>query len=773
MNQPEKARYSIIAICSVLLFGTLLLFDRALPNGFLDLDDPDYVTQNAHVQHGLTAGGFRWAFTTGDSANWHPLTWLSLMLDAQCYGDFGRGYHFTNNLLHALNAVLAFLVLWKWTRATWLSAICAALFAWHPLRVESVAWIAERKDVLSGLFFWLTLLAYTSYIEQRKIPGPKSKIIFGTALLLFACGLMSKPMLVTVPFLLLLLDFWPLQRFAAGDKWPARMKLVQEKIPFFIISGISCVITFIVQKNWGAVVESQSIGERLANAVVAIVRYAGNVFWPSGLAIVYPLPQRWPTPIVIASAALVTSISALAIYQARRRPWFFTGWFWFVGMLVPVIGILQVGLQAMADRYTYLPVVGLQIAILWTLREVRLPAFLKIAGASAALAVCAMLTAGQIAFWKSPQTLYEHTLAVTKNNYLAECYLGTTLLTSNRFDAAEVCFRRAIELKPDFNDAYFKLGTALANDGKTDEALATYRQLRAINSNYAPADYNIGALLLGEGRAVEAISDFESALKKKKDYVPAYVALGTAEAKLQKPDAAIGYFEKALVLKPDNAVAEYNFANALTDLHREREALPHYQKALMLEPGFEDAHCNYANALGTSGRPVEALEHFRRALVLNPKNEDACLGMATAFEDLKEIPEATRGYERVLLLNPGNADAHFNLATLWLNENRYANASKHFQEAAKIQPDNDSAFLGAGLAEEKLGRGNEAIADYRRAVAIAPGNAQAHCCLGIALRRAGKFSDAIAEEEIALRLDPNFPGLQDQLALTRREQLAH
>ena len=731
MSQPGKTRYGLIAIYCVLFFGTLLLFDRALPNGFLDLDDPDYVTQNAHVQHGLTAGGFRWALTTGDSANWHPLTWLSLMLDAQCYGNFAQGFHFTNNLLHALNAVLAFLVLWKWTRATWPSAICAALFAWHPLRVESVAWIAERKDVLSGLFFWLTLLAYSNCVEQRKVSGLKSSAFYAAGLLLFACGLMSKPMLVTVPFLLLLLDFWPLQRFAVGAEWPVMLKLALEKIPFFTLSAISCVITFFVQKNWGAVVESQSTGERLANAAVAVVRYAENFFWPASLAIVYPLPQHWPPLLVIASSVLIIGVSALAIYQARRLPWLFTGWFWFVGMLVPVIGVVQVGLQAMADRYTYLPMVGLQIALLWTLCELRLPAFLKIAGASAAIAGCVVLTAGQITFWKSPQTLYEHTLAVTKNNYLAECYLGTTFLNSNRFDAAEACFQRAIELKPDFNDAYFKFGTTLANDGKTDEALATYRQLRAINPHYALADYNIGVLLMGENHAAEAILDFESALQKKKDYVPALVALGSAEAKLQRPGAAIRYFEKALALKPDNAVAEYNLANTLTDLHREREALPHYQKALALDPEFEDAQCNYADALGTLGRPAEALEHFRRALLLNPKNEDACLGLATAFEDLKEIPEATVEYQRVLSFDPGNAEAHFNLATISLNENRCADALKYFRAAAKIQPDNNSAFLGAGLAEEKLGLGDAAIADYRDAVAIAPDNVQAHCCLEI------------------------------------------
>jgi tetratricopeptide (TPR) repeat protein len=772
MSQPGKTRYGLIAICSVLFFGTLLLFGRALPNGFLDLDDPDYVIQNAHVLNGLTIDGWRWAFTSGDSANWHPLTWLSLMFDAQCYGNFAQGFHFTNNFLHALNAVLAFLVLWKWTRATWTSAIGAAFFAWHPLRVESVAWIAERKDVLSGLFFWLTLLAYSNYVERRNVQGSKSKIFYAAALLLFACGLMSKPMLVTLPFLLLLLDFWPLQRFVDGNWRPAVWKLFLEKIPFFTLSGISCVVTFLVQKNWGAVVESQSIAERLSNAAVAIVRYAGNFFWPAGLAVVYPLPQHWPLLLVITSAALIIGISALAIYQARRCPWLFTGWFWFVGMLVPVIGVVQVGLQAMADRYTYLPMFGLEIAVLWALRELKIPAFLKMMGASAALAGCVVLTVGQITFWKSPQTLYAHALAVTKNNYLAECYLGTTLLNSNRFDAAEIYFRDAIELKPDFNDAYFKLGTTLANDGKIGEALATYRRLRVINPRYALADYNIGVLLLAENHAAEAIPDFESALQKKKNYVPAYVALGSAEAKLQRPDAAIGYFDAALALKPDNAVAEYNLANTLVDLHREREALPHFQKALALDPGFEEAQCNYADALGTLGRPAEALEHFRRALVLNPKNEDACLGLAAAFEDLKEIPEAVTGYERVLSFDPGNAEAHFNLATIWLNENHYPEALKHFRAAARIQPDNDSAFLGAGLAEEKLGQGDAAIADYRCAVAIAPNNIQAHCCLGIALRRAGKFSDAIAEEEIALRLDPNFPGLQDQLALTRREQAA-
>lgn len=771
MKWAGENKFVVWTIVGVLLFGTLLLFQRTLPQGFIDLDDPDYASQNVQVQNGLTADGFRWTFTSGESANWHPLTWLSLMLDAQLYGNSARGFHFTNNLLHALNAVLAFLALWKLTKNLWPSALCAALFAWHPLRVESVAWIAERKDVLSGLFFWLTLLAYSGYVARRRIQSPQSKIFYAGALLLFAGGLMSKPMLVTVPFLLLLLDFWPLQRLTMDD-WRRGGKLILEKIPFLLLSAASCIVTFFVQKNWGAVVESQSIGERFANAFVALARYLVSFFWPQNLAIVYPLPLHWSFLVVAASAILVICVSVLAIFQVRHRPWIFAGWFWFVGMLIPVIGVVQVGLQAMADRYTYLPIVGLEIALLWTLREWKVPALLKTATASVALAGCVILTTGQIGFWKSPRTLYEHALAVTKNNYPADCYLGTTLLNSNRFDDAAVYFHRAIALKPDFNDAWFKLGMTCANAGKIDDALAAYRQLHAINPNYALADYNIGALLLGENHPTEAIPYFTSALQKKKDYVPAYVALGTTAARLQKPDAAIGYFEKALALKPNNSVAEYNYANALVDLHREGDALPHYQKALALDPEFADAHYNYGNALGTLGRPADAAEHFRRALILNPQNVDACLGLATAFEDLKEIPEAIACYQRVLSLDPKNADAHYNLATLLLNKNRCADALEHFQAVTHIQPRNDSAFLGAGLADEKLGRADEAIANYHRATKIAPGNLQAHVCLGIALRRAGKYSDALAEEEIALRLDPNFPGLQEQLALTRRELAA-
>jgi tetratricopeptide (TPR) repeat protein len=758
--------------CAILLFGTVLVFHRALQNGFLDLDDPDYVTQNAHVKNGVTLAGIKWAFVSGASANWHPLTWISLMLDAQCYDDFARGYHFTNILLHGINAVLAFLALRKLTGAMWPSAFCAALFAWHPLRVESVAWVAERKDVLSGTFFWLTLLVYAGFVHQLKSPGVlqaawKLRLRYVITLLLFALGLMSKPMLVTVPFLLLLLDYWPLQRFSASTV----KHLLVEKIPFFTISVASCIVTFLVQKNWGAVVESQSVGNRLANAAVSIMRYVGNFIWPTKLAIVYSLPGHWP-PSMLAGAVLFTVCgTALVIFQLGRRPWMFVGWFWFVGMLVPVLGVVQVGLQSMADRYTYLPIIGLELALIWTLAELRFSRqqFLKPLATVAVLVACILRTQSQITFWTTPETLYEHSLAVTQQNYLAECYLGTTLLNENRFSEAELHFQQAIKWKPDFSDARFKLGIVLAQAGRDNDALVVYNELLKQNPRHALADYNIGIILLGQNHPTAAIPHFLSTLAKKPDYDAALVALGTAEAKLGDADLAIGYFKQSLTLEPDNAIAEFNFANTLSDLHRDNEAVEHYEKALRIDADFEDAHCNYGNALGTLGRPAEARDQFRRTLVLNPKNSSACFGLAVASEDLGKIWEAAACYKRTIALAPDNAQANYNLATSLLNQNRPADALVYFQNAASLQPENDSAFLGMGLAKEKLGRSKEAISDYHRAVTIAPNSARAHCCLGIALRRARDFSEAIVEEETALRLNPNFPGLKEQLALARNE----
>ena len=537
-------------VCAVLFFGTLILFSRAVPHDFLDLDDPDYVTQNNHVHTGLTWAGIRWAFTSTDAGNWHPLTWLSHTLDWQFFGNNPRGHHATNVFLHALNAMLAFLALRKLTSAFWLSAASAALFAWHPLRVESVAWIAERKDVLSGFFFFLTLLAYTHYVEKQKARNPKFKIFYGLTILFFAFGLMSKPMLVTVPFLLLLLDFWPLQRF----NYLTIKRLLIEKIPFFLMSATVCIITYHAQKSGGAIVENLSFGVRLENAAVSIAGYLGKFFWPFNLAVAYPLPDHPPIATVAASTFLLVTITAAAIWQWHLRPWLFTGWFWFLGMLVPVIGLVQAGDQAMADRYTYLPVLGLQFALLWTFHELALSMKIERSAsviAAVVLIACATRTWNQEAVWKNSQTLYEHALAVTENNYLAESNLGTTLFNEQNFPGAEQHFHRAIAINPHFATARFKLAVVFEESGHADEALAAYMELLKIQPDNAVAQYNAGVILLNRNEPSEAIPHFQAAVETRSDYVEAFVGLGMAESQIGQTAEAIDNFQKALRLNPN------------------------------------------------------------------------------------------------------------------------------------------------------------------------------------------------------------------------------
>jgi protein O-mannosyl-transferase len=798
MTDPENKPCAVpmvgtVLVCLALFGGTLLLFSRAVPHDFIDLDDPDYVTHNPQVQAGFTWSSLNWALTAGDASNWHPVTWLSHMLDWRLFGANPHGHHATSVFWHSLNAVLAFLVLRRFTAAFWTSAVCAALFAWHPLRVESVAWVAERKDVLSALFFFLTLWAYAGYAQrQSSIEGRGSRtetaipalvprlwtLDYSLALLLFALGLMCKPMLVTLPFLLLLLDWWPLNRLPIGDTNSGRVlaihrswrsaipRLLWEKLPFFFLSAASCVATYLVQKNAGAVTDTFAFGDRLANAAVTVARYLGKFFWPFDLAVGYPLPGHWPVISVAGACLLLLAITGLAVWQWQRRPWLLVGWLWFLGLLVPVIGLVQVGLQAMADRYTNLPILGVQIALLWTLRDwVRNQTARRIAVAAAVLVLAgsAARTWNQLAVWQNPYTLHEHALAVTDRNYLAESYLGTTLENEERHAEAVVHFQRAIAFKPDYLAARYRLGVALEKLGRRDEAMAQYTEVLKINPRYGIAHYGLGGLLLEENRPAEAIPHFQAALKIKPDYDPAYLALGAAASKLGRPQEAIGCYEKALAINPRNAVAYFDYANALVDLHREAGALAYYEKALQLDPGFEEAHCNYGNALRALGRLEAACEQYRRAIALRRDNPNACFGLGAALEDLGRSDEALGCYLLAVSYKPDYADAQYNVGTIYLSRNQPADAIPHFEAAVKSQPDYDAAYLGLGLAEAQLGKQPEAIRCYERALAIAPDNAMALCGIGVALRRQDKLAEAIPYYEQALRVNPDYAEAQAEL----------
>jgi tetratricopeptide (TPR) repeat protein len=452
-----------------------IVFGQTLQHEFVNFDDDVYVYQNPMVTGGLTPAAVAWAFTHPHQANWHPLTSLSHILDCQFYGLNAGGHHFTNVLLHGASAILLFLVLRRMTAALWPSALVAALFAIHPLRVESVAWISERKDVLSGFFFVLTLGAYLRYVRR-----PKSLLHYLLVLFLFVLGLMSKPMLVTLPFVLLLLDYWPLGRFPEPARFPIPQRLLLEKIPLLALSAVSCVITLRVQSE--AIQDAQVVpmALRIENAIVSAAAYLAQMVYPANLALCYPYPINGLPPWQIALALFVlVGLSAAAFYWRNQRPWLLTGWFWYLGMLLPVAGLVQVGGQARADRYTYLPQIGVYLLLTWTLVELgerwRNRRLALAGGAAAALAILAACARAQTGYWRNSESLWTRALACTSNNALAESNLGSLLYQDGRLDEALAHGQKALEIQPDNVGANNCVGFVLLQKGHVDEAIAHFQ----------------------------------------------------------------------------------------------------------------------------------------------------------------------------------------------------------------------------------------------------------------------------------------------------------
>jgi Flp pilus assembly protein TadD len=526
---PKNPRLFAI-ICLALAVVTLLVYWPLLHHGFVNYDDPDYITQNPHVQAGLTWPGIVWAFQSGAASNWHPLTWISHMADCQLFGLNPAGHHLTSLLFHTANALLLFLLLNRLTGAMWRSAFVAALFAWHPLHVESVAWASERKDVLSAFFWMLTLLAYAQFAGESKVQSPKSKVFYLLALILFACGLMSKPMVVTLPFVLLLLDFWPLQRLNRSTI----QRLLVEKIPFLVLTIASCVVTRLVQD--GALWSSASLTFqfRAANALMSYIRYISKTFWPADLALIYPYPHHWPLAGIIAAALLLAMFSVLAVLWAKRFPYLAVGWFWYLGVLVPAIGLVQAGVQSMADRYTYLPGIGLFIVAAWGLNDLlnSRPQKAKIAAVagSLTLAGCLAVTSVQLNHWRNGVELFWHTIQVTTDNYAGENCLGLALEDIGQKDAAAKLYAESVRVEPDFALGQLNLGMILLEQGRADEAsnhLAAAAQL-------APRDpvmqFDFGTYLLQHGRPDAAANYFRTALADRPDFPEARTNLATAIA---------------------------------------------------------------------------------------------------------------------------------------------------------------------------------------------------------------------------------------------------
>jgi tetratricopeptide (TPR) repeat protein len=601
---------------------TLAAFWPALRCGFVNYDDPFYVTGNWHVRQGLSWSGLKWAFTTAAAVNWHPLTWLSHMADCQFYGLNAAGHHLTSVLLHLANSVLLLLLLRRMTGALWPSALAAALFALHPLRVQSVVWVAERKDVLCAFFGMLAVGAYVRYTETVRNPDSRFRVFYGAALLFFTLGLMAKPMLVTLPFVLLLLDYWPLRRLARDFSWEAIAGLAAEKIPFFILASVSSAVTFLVQKRAGAEASLAvyPLLERLGNIPLAYAGYLSKEFWPVGLASFYPHePLR--AAAVFGAVAGLAGLTFLAVWRRRSQPYLAVGWFWFLGMLVPTIGVVQAGAQLMADRYSYLPSVGLWIMVAWGMRDLAARPLLRpsmIGAGAAAVAICAVLTSRHAEIYRDSRTLWEATLRVHPESLIAHNSLGKWFIDKGQWNEAREQCREVLALRRDDPEAELNLAEICLREGKGAEAVEHCLKSIAAQPRSGDSYDALGRACLKMGRMDQAIEAFEKALEINADIPDAWCNMGFALLQERRlPEAARAY-ERALALEPDYALAHNDLGGILRQMGRTGEAMEHFRRATVLAPDFGEAHYNVADILLEQGRTNEALAEYQKALALLP-----------------------------------------------------------------------------------------------------------------------------------------------------------
>ena len=663
MTTPAKPSSSWLVIaCLSLATITWAVFAQTVRYDFINYDDNSSVYENVEVTKGLSLRGVGWALTHSDAELWNPLSTISHMVDCQMFGLKPSGHHFNNVLLHSIAVIVLFLVLKEMTGAFWRSAFAAAVFAIHPLRVESVAWVVERKDVLSGLFFMLTLAAYVRYTRKQTL----RRYLLVT--ILFACGLMSKAVSVTVPFVLLLLDYWPLGRFgnsktvrSTSDFWwnrmPAQRRLFAEKIPLLLLSAGASVVTLLSQKGAMSSLEKLPLLPRINNAFIGIVDYVWQTFWPARLAVYYPYPANGPAIWqIVLSIALLIAITAIVVTFRGRRPYLLTGWFWFLGMLVPNIGIVQAGSQARADRFTYLPQIGLCILVTWTVADMMASWRRRrlILGLAAAMAIIAlMFCAGtQTRYWRNSESLWNHTIAVNPENPVAEGALGSALMAEGKTDEAITHFKKGLSIWSTDAGAHNNLGNALLEKGQLDEAIAHYRKALEFQANNAMAYYNLGVAYFRKKDLDEAIFQYRKAIEIQPDYPDGYDQLGNTLFQKGEVDAAIASWETSLHRQPTNVATRNSLAIVLAQRGRLREAIHHWQKILEIDPGNIDAQNILAWVFATSPDPsirnaataVNLAEGAARAS--SRKNPGILRTLAAAYAESGRFSEAAVTAER-------------------------------------------------------------------------------------------------------------------------------
>lgn len=705
-------------ICLGLAALAIAVFWRTTAFGFVNYDDGFYVYNNNLVEGGLSWRGLGWVFTHADCSLYHPLTMLSLMLDYQLHASDAGGYHVTNVLLHVASVVMLFLVLRAMTGALWRSVFVALVFAVHPLRVESVAWVSERKDVLGTFFFILTLAAYVWFVRNST-----SLARYLLVALASAAALLSKPTAVTLPFVLLLLDYWPLQRTDPPKK------LVMEKIPLLVLSMGACVMTLVGATKEVTAYEHVSLLSRLGNALVSYCIYLRQTFWPVDLAVFYPRPAGGNSAAAVAlSFLLLTALTAGAWHFRRERRWLLTGCLWYLGMLTPMIGLVQAGAFAHADRMMYLPQIGLSLALTWLAGEWleksapgRVLAGFLIVGIAAALSVAAW---HQAAYWKDSVTLWSHALDCTRNNFTAEYNLGVEMVRQGKLDDAIAHFQNAVKYKPDDFAAHNDLGSALFQQGRTAEAIVQFQDAVKNDPIYEAAHYNLGVALMQAGRTNDARSEFE----------------------------------KILQLNPSNAEAEYQLATALRLTGRPEEAKAHYEKAEQLRPGLDESVYNLGNDYLQQGKTADAMNQYEESLRLNSNNAAPHINIGSILLGQGKIADAIDHFKIALQFNPESAQAQNDLGNALLKEGKAAEALPYFEAALKLEPDdpwvkNNVAWLLASDADIAHRDGSKALELAAQANNVTGGGSPIILhTLAAAQADTGDYSNAVQTARQALQL---------------------
>lgn len=713
---------------------TLFLYWPVWGNDFINTDDKVYITENPHVTGGLTLANVRWALTSTDAANWHPLTWMSHMMDCQLFGLEPGAHHMVSVFFHIANSLLLLLLLKDTTGALWRSVIVAALFAWHPMHVESVSWASERKDVLSTLFWLLSLLAYVRYSRNQKVTP------YILSLLFFIGGLMSKPMVVTLPCVLLLLDFWPLNRWQMADgRWQNGLRLVWEKVPFLILSVIACALTMHAQEIAIVSTAGLSVSQRVAHSLAAYNHYLAAMFVPINLAVYYPYQIHLPALTVVCAVSVLGLATFFAIKNFRDRPYLIVGWLWYLGTLVPVIGLVQVGDQAWADRYTYIPLIGLFVATVWLAGETVKSRIVLSCVSGVVAGVLIAATSMQLGYWKNTRTLFEHANAVTSKNYMAITMLGSQLAEEHKYDEAIAYYQTALRYQPTFPEAHFFMGAALDEQGKLDAAIAEYEQ----------------------------------ALWFKPVQEQTHIFLGIALGRQKKYDEAMAHYQAALKINPDSAVAENNLARILHTLGRLDEAVQHYHAALEIDPKLALAHNNLGILLLQRGDLTDGTIQLRTAMQLNPTNTETRFNLAMALNQQQQWPEAVELFSKTVRGDLPDPKAHYQFAVALTHMQKTRAAMSEFASALLLQPDYPEALDGLAWILS-----TDTDADFRNGAEAL--DMAGHACdltgrkdpeklktLAAACAENGRYDEAQKNIRLALELAPaaSQPELHGQCAL--------